>query len=39
MLDSWPAFGNGPLAAVNFNDAASRRAAWDRFRKYAYQWY
>lgn len=32
-------FRNGPLSAIKLNDAASRRAAWDRLRQYAYQWY
>lgn len=27
------------IAAVHFSDPAGRRAAWDRFRAYAYQWY
>jgi hypothetical protein len=29
----------GPIAAIHFRDANSRQAAWEQFRKYAYQWY
>ena len=28
-----------PMAAIHFDSEAHRRAAWDRFRAYAWQWY
>ena len=42
---NWPTHGfwwccrTGPMAAIHFDSEARRRAAWDRFRAYAWQWY